>query len=141
MIKSGFLVIIIVNCPKRTGFTIWGRDALFFINYERIKYFCWWSRCLWTIQSKRSLLYSFVCFHNQDDDIFSELKLFEDNITKLGFNIKSLHAGPIIRREEEYKNVDREDRKRIFKVMMSFFRKSPLLSTPSSTKATTWLSA
>ena len=69
---------------------------------------------------------SFV-FHNQDDDIFSELKLFEDNITKLGFNIKSLHAGPIIRREEEYKNVDREDRKRIFKVMMSFFRKSPLL--------------
>ena len=69
---------------------------------------------------------SFV-FHNQEDDISSDLKLFEDNIIKLGFNIKSLHAGPIIRREEEYKEVDREDRKRIFKVMMSFFRKSPLL--------------
>ena len=69
---------------------------------------------------------SFV-FHNQEDDISLDLKLLKDNITNLGFNIKSLHSGPIIRREEEYKNVAREDRKRLFKVMMSFFRKSPLL--------------
>ena len=69
---------------------------------------------------------SFV-FHNQEDDISSALKFFKENISNLGFNVKSLHAGPIIRREEEYKNVAREDRKRLFKVMMSFFRKSPLL--------------
>ena len=69
---------------------------------------------------------SFV-FHNQEDDISSDLKIFKENILNLGFNVKSLHAGPIIRREEEYKNVAREDRKRLFKVMMSFFRKSPLL--------------
>ena len=69
---------------------------------------------------------SFV-FHNQEDDISSDLKVFKESIANLGFNIKSLHAGPIIRREEEYKNVAREDRKRLFKVMMSFFRKSPLL--------------
>ena len=69
---------------------------------------------------------SFV-FHNQEDDISSALKIFKENISNLGFNVKSLHAGPIIRREEEYKNVAREDRKRLFKVMMSFFRKSPLL--------------
>ena len=69
---------------------------------------------------------SFV-FHNQEDDISSDLKVFKENIANLGFNVKSLHAGPIIRREEEYKNVAREDRKRLFKVMMSFFRKSPLL--------------
>lgn len=69
---------------------------------------------------------SFV-FHNQEDDISSDLKVFKENIANLGFNVKSLHAGPIIRREEEYKNVAREDRKRLFKVMTSFFRKSPLL--------------
>lgn len=69
---------------------------------------------------------SFV-FHNQKDDISSDLKVFENNISKLGFNVKTLHAGPIIRREEEYKSIDREERKRIFKVMMSFSRKSPLL--------------
>ena len=69
---------------------------------------------------------SFV-FHDQKDDISDEMKFFENKITNLGFNIKSLHAGPIIRREEEYKNVDRFDRKKIFMTMMAFFRRSPLL--------------
>lgn len=68
---------------------------------------------------------SFV-FHNQDDDLSTEMSYFEENINELGFDVKSLHAGPIIRREEEYKNVDREPRQRIFKTMMSFFRRSPL---------------
>lgn len=68
---------------------------------------------------------SFV-FHSQNDDLSTEMSYFEENINELGFDIKSLHAGPIIRREEEYKNVDRKSRQRIFKAMMSFFRRSPL---------------
>ena len=68
---------------------------------------------------------SFV-FHNQEDDLSLEIAHFEENIRNLGFDIKSLHAGPIIRREEEYELVDRKSRQRIFKSMMSFFRRSPL---------------
>ena len=41
---------------------------------------------------------SFV-FHDQDDDLSKEMTYFQENINKLGFDIKSLHAGPIIRRE------------------------------------------
>ena len=41
---------------------------------------------------------SFV-FHNQDDNLSKEMTYFQENINKLGFDIKSLHAGPIIRRE------------------------------------------
>ena len=68
---------------------------------------------------------SFV-FHDQDDELSKEMTYFQENINKLGFDIKSLHAGPIIRREEDYKNVDRQLRQRIFKSMMSFFRRTPL---------------
>ena len=69
---------------------------------------------------------SFV-FHKQSDDLSSEMKFFEEKIINLGFNVKSLHSGPIIRREEEYKSVDRFDRQKIFMTMMTFFRRSPLL--------------
>ena len=69
--------------------------------------------------------FSFV-FHDQDDDLSKEMTYFQENINKLGFDIKSLHAGPIIRREEDYKNVDRKLRQRIFKSMMLFFRRTPL---------------
>lgn len=69
---------------------------------------------------------SFV-FHNQKDDISSEMKYFEANIRGLGFKIGSLHTGPIIRREEDYKNVDRKQRQKIFMEMMSFLRRSPIM--------------
>ena len=62
---------------------------------------------------------SFV-FHNQEDDLSLEIAHFEENIRNLGFDIKSLHARPIIRREEEYELVDRKSRQRIFKSMMFF---------------------
>ena len=65
---------------------------------------------------------SFV-LHDQDDDLSKEITYFEENINKLGFDIKSLHAGPPIRREEAYKNVDRQLRERVFKSMRSFQRR------------------
>lgn len=37
---------------------------------------------------------SFV-FHDQDDDLSKEMTYFQENINKLGFDIRSLHAGPI----------------------------------------------
>ena len=68
---------------------------------------------------------SFV-FHDQSNDISKELKILENKITLLGFKPQSFHAGPIIRREEEYKNVDRNDRKRLFMDMISFIRNTPI---------------
>lgn len=68
---------------------------------------------------------SFV-FHNQEQDINEELLHLEENFTNLGFKAQSFHAGPIIRREEEYRVVDREVRKKLFMAMISFVRRAPI---------------
>jgi len=68
---------------------------------------------------------SFV-FHNQEQDINEELLHLEENFTNLGFKAQSFHAGPIIRREEEYRVVDREVRKKLFMTMISFVRRTPI---------------
>lgn len=70
---------------------------------------------------------SFV-FHNQENDLTEEIRYLEENVNNLGFKVNQLHAGPIIRREtKDFKNVERDVRKKLMMSMMSFFRRSPLL--------------
>ena len=68
---------------------------------------------------------SFV-FHNQEIDLSNELIHLEESFSNLGFKAQSFHAGPIIRREEEYRDVDREVRKKLFMIMISFLRRAPI---------------
>ena len=68
---------------------------------------------------------SFV-FHNQENDISDELSQIEKRFCELGFKAQSFHAGPIIRREEEYEDVDRDVRKKLFMEMISFIRRTSI---------------
>lgn len=46
-----------------------------------------------------------LVFHNQSNDIQSDLAHFEDELSYLNLPNHCVHAGPIIRSEEEYKEM------------------------------------
>ena len=68
---------------------------------------------------------SFV-FHNQEMNINRELFQLDEHFNSLGFKAQSFHAGPIIRREEEYQSIGRDIRKKLFMCMISFVRRIPI---------------
>ena len=71
--------------------------------------------------------YYLLCmvFHDQADDIASEVKELESTFVQMGFQPDhTVHAGPLIRREDEYANMQREQRIRIFRRMMIFIQKA-----------------
>ena len=69
---------------------------------------------------------SFV-FHDEICQLQENIELLTNKLNMLGFNIDSFHSGPLIRREEEFENVARDVRKKIFMTMMAFFRNSPIM--------------
>ena len=46
-----------------------------------------------------------MVFHNQSESIADNLKRFEDILSNCTFKDNCVHTGPIIRREEAYKNL------------------------------------
>ncbi len=62
-------------------------------------------------------------FHNQDTDISDDLSKLDADLKNIGYSGHCLHAGPIIRGEEDYKEVDIAQRQRILKKMMGFIRR------------------
>lgn len=69
---------------------------------------------------------SFV-FHDESFGITNNETLLNNKLDSLGFKLSSFHSGPLIRREEDFVNVDRETRKKIFMAMMAFFRTTRIL--------------
>ena len=70
--------------------------------------------------------YYLIClvFHDQAVDISEDVNGLEDSLVALGLGREHcIHAGPLVRREREYSNMLREDRRRILGRMMSFVRK------------------
>ena len=70
--------------------------------------------------------YYLIClvFHDQAVDISEDVTGLEDSLVALGLGREHcIHAGPLVRREREYSNMLREDRRRILGRMMSFVRK------------------
>lgn len=70
-------------------------------------------------------LVSFV-FHNQSNDITNEILECDRKFNSFNLKIKSFHAGPIIRREGDYKLIDREIRKKLYMNMITFVRHLPI---------------
>lgn len=71
--------------------------------------------------------YYLLCmvFHNQEDDISAEVERLSDTLQAIGLNRDhAIHAGPLIRREDEYANMPREQRIGIFRRMMVFLQKA-----------------
>ena len=70
--------------------------------------------------------YYILCLvaHDQATDIACQISALEDSLEAIGLDRgHCIHAGPLIRREREYANMRREDRRRILGRMMSFIRK------------------
>ena len=54
-----------------------------------------------------------LVFHNQSNDIQFDLSHFNDELAYLNLSNHCVHAGPIIRSEEEYKGMSLDERRKI----------------------------
>ena len=73
--------------------------------------------------SSRSYLVCMV-FHDQDIDLSKEIASLDASLANMGLKSdQCIHAGPLIRREKEYSEMSREERRGVFTRMMGFLRK------------------
>ena len=63
-----------------------------------------------------------MVFHDQEKDISNDLISLDERFRYMGLENFCVHAGPIIRMENEHKYNDIETRKKILKMMMAFIR-------------------
>lgn len=54
----------------------------------------------------------FLMFHNQNNDIQSDLSHFNDELAYINLSNHCVHVGPIIRSEEEYKGMSLDELKK-----------------------------
>lgn len=65
-----------------------------------------------------------MVLHEQKNDLSNEIRFLDKRISELGFPIHTIHAGPLIRREDFYfRYSDFEKRKSLFNAMYQFTRK------------------
>ena len=73
--------------------------------------------------------YYLVCmvFHNQSEPVSEDIARLDETLQQLAIpQGQAVHAGPLIRWEEPYRNLKREERRVVFSRMMSFIRHAPL---------------
>lgn len=63
-----------------------------------------------------------MVFHNQDINITNDVRFLENELSNIGWPNHCVHAGPVIRSEEEYKNCELKERQKILMKMMTFLR-------------------
>lgn len=63
-----------------------------------------------------------MVMHDQSVDIESDLKILENELFNMGWPDHCVHAGPVIRSEQEYHGYDLKDRQKILMKMMTFIR-------------------
>ena len=71
--------------------------------------------------------YYLLCmvFHDQSVDIKGEIGNLEDSFQRMGLERdQCVHSGPLIRREQNYAHMSREERRGIFQHMLAFFRRT-----------------
>ena len=61
-----------------------------------------------------------MIFHKRSTDIQRQINYLDNELSYLGLNNLCIHTGPIIRKEEIYRNMDLIERRRIFNKMMAF---------------------
>ena len=64
-----------------------------------------------------------MVLHDQEYKMSQELEVLEMSLSNLGWSNHCVHAGPVIRSEEDYKNCILKDRQKILMRMMSFIRR------------------
>lgn len=63
-----------------------------------------------------------MIFHEQETPIEEPIQYLERELSLLGFPNHFIHTGPIIRRENEYANIDYQTRRKILNKMITFIR-------------------
>ena len=61
-----------------------------------------------------------MVFHDQKDDISEPLRYLDSGLEQIGFVRGCVHVGPLIRRENEYLHMTKEERSAILRRMMNF---------------------
>lgn len=70
-------------------------------------------------------LVSFV-FHDQKKDLSECVRKLEKSVHDAGFDIEYVHTGPIIRREQIFKNYSLDERRKLLYKMLNFFITAPI---------------
>ena len=66
-----------------------------------------------------------MVFHDQSKDISEAVNSLNANLRQLGFpNNYYIHAGPAIRREDEFRRMSLEDRRKLLTYLFAFFRRT-----------------
>lgn len=64
-----------------------------------------------------------MVFHNQDLDISEGVQALERDLKNFGWTNHCVHAGPVIRSEEEYRGYELKGRQKILMKKMNFIRR------------------
>jgi len=63
-----------------------------------------------------------MVFHNQANDIQKAVRALDEHLRQIGYDSHALHTGPIVRREEYYRESSIDERKMLLGSLMSFLR-------------------
>jgi hypothetical protein len=80
-------------------------------------------------EDRQSSRYYLVCmvFHDQDVDISDAIYKLELSLVAMGLDrLHCVHAGPLIRRENEYAGMSREERRGIFRRLFLFLQNADI---------------
>ena len=67
-----------------------------------------------------------LLFHDQNNDITSNVKRLEDSTKNSGFDFEYIHTGPVIRREEVFSGLSIDERRKLLFKMLNFIISSPI---------------
>ncbi len=67
-----------------------------------------------------------LLFHNQKNEIASNVKKLEDSTKNSGFDFEYIHTGPVIRREDVFSGLSIDERRKLLFKMLNFIVSSPI---------------
>lgn len=67
-----------------------------------------------------------LLFHDQKNEIASNVKKLEDSIRNSGFDFEYIHTGPVIRREDVFSGLSIDERRKLLFKMLNFIVSSPV---------------
>ena len=68
-----------------------------------------------------------LLFHDQKNEITSNIKKLEDSTKNSGFNFEYIHTGPVIRREDVFAGLSIDERRKLLFKMLNFIASSPIV--------------
>lgn len=67
-----------------------------------------------------------LLFHNQQNEITTNVKKLEDSTKNSGFDFEYIHTGPVIRREDVFEVLSIDERRKLLFKMLNFIASSPI---------------